>query len=257
MTLAELDAYTGESSHGATKSVYGQDPDGNEFEVMWMLPKDSWGEYADAAPVEHLDLAAEVDRWTGVRTAGDLVPVDAPSPRSPARSSPGTAAPPPRHRSWCSSTAEGPTSATSSRSPRTCPRGRRTPPCAHRSPRAVGSPGSPTAASGARSHHPWPRPRRGSATGSTTPHLRDARSCSPGSVAVQRSRAVWCWPTQDGGHPCRGLDRCLLHVRHRASRYRLVVRRRRQHGTDWSRSGSALISALTKPLTAPNPKARL
>lgn len=78
MTLAELDAYTGESSHGATKSVYGQDPDGNEFEVMWMLPKSSWGEYADAAPVEHLDLAAEVDRWAGVRTAADLVPVDAP-----------------------------------------------------------------------------------------------------------------------------------------------------------------------------------
>ena len=31
MTLAELGAFTGESSHGATKSVYGADPDGNEF----------------------------------------------------------------------------------------------------------------------------------------------------------------------------------------------------------------------------------
>jgi len=31
------------SSHGATKSVYGADPDGNEFEVMWMLPRDEWG----------------------------------------------------------------------------------------------------------------------------------------------------------------------------------------------------------------------
>jgi catechol-2,3-dioxygenase len=39
LTLADLDAYTGGSSHGATKSVYGKDPDGNEFEVMWMLPK--------------------------------------------------------------------------------------------------------------------------------------------------------------------------------------------------------------------------
>jgi len=38
-TLLALDGYTGESSHGATKSVYGKDPDGNEFEVMWMLPK--------------------------------------------------------------------------------------------------------------------------------------------------------------------------------------------------------------------------
>src|SRR5215213_5788597 len=33
LTLAELDAFTGESSHGATKSLYGKDPDGNEFEV--------------------------------------------------------------------------------------------------------------------------------------------------------------------------------------------------------------------------------
>ena len=77
-TLANLDAYTGESSHGATKSVYGADPDGNEFEVMWMLPKASWGEYADAAPVERLDLAAEVRTWGGTRTAAELVPVDTP-----------------------------------------------------------------------------------------------------------------------------------------------------------------------------------
>ena len=77
LTLAELDAYTGESSHGATKSIYGQDPDGNEFEVMWMLPQNSWGEHANAAPVESHDLRAEVERWAGVRTAGELVPVDA------------------------------------------------------------------------------------------------------------------------------------------------------------------------------------
>lgn len=77
MTLANLDAYTGESSHGATKSVYGKDPDGNEFEVMWMLPKDSWGEYENAAPVERLDLAAEVTRWGGTRTAAELIPLEA------------------------------------------------------------------------------------------------------------------------------------------------------------------------------------
>jgi catechol-2,3-dioxygenase len=76
-TLAELDAYTGESSHGATKSVYGKDPDGNEFEVMWMLPRAEWGAYADAAPVERLDLAGDVRRWGGVRTAGELVPLAA------------------------------------------------------------------------------------------------------------------------------------------------------------------------------------
>ena len=71
-TLAEAGAYTGESSHGATKSVYGADPDGNEFEIMWMLPRQEWGAYESTAPVERLDLAAEVSRWSGVRTAGEV-----------------------------------------------------------------------------------------------------------------------------------------------------------------------------------------
>jgi catechol-2,3-dioxygenase len=68
--LAEAGAYTGESSHGPTKSVYGADPDGNEFEVMWMVPREEWGEGASSASVDRLDLAAEVGRWSGVRTAG-------------------------------------------------------------------------------------------------------------------------------------------------------------------------------------------
>ena len=42
LTLANLDAYSGESSHGATKSIYARDPDGNEFEVFWMLPRNEW-----------------------------------------------------------------------------------------------------------------------------------------------------------------------------------------------------------------------
>ena len=76
LTLARLDAYTGESSHGATKSIYGRDPDGNEFEIMWMLPKASWGDFANAAPVERLDLAAEIKQWSGFRTAAELVSLE-------------------------------------------------------------------------------------------------------------------------------------------------------------------------------------
>ncbi len=71
-TLVEAGALVGESSHGATKSLYGADPDGNEFEVMWMLPRDEWGPFEDKAPIERLDLAAEARRWRGVRTAGEL-----------------------------------------------------------------------------------------------------------------------------------------------------------------------------------------
>jgi catechol-2,3-dioxygenase len=75
-TLIDAGAHTGESSHGATKSVYGADPDGNEFELMWMLPRESWGEYENTAPVERLDLDAELARWSGVRTAGQVVAAD-------------------------------------------------------------------------------------------------------------------------------------------------------------------------------------
>jgi catechol-2,3-dioxygenase len=70
--LLDGGAYTGESSHGATKSLYGADPDGNEFELMWMLPRDQWGPYEHAAPIDHLDLDGEVHRWSGVRTGGQI-----------------------------------------------------------------------------------------------------------------------------------------------------------------------------------------
>jgi catechol-2,3-dioxygenase len=66
----------GESSHGATKSLYGVDPDDNEFEIMWMLPRADWGTYEMAAPIEPLDLSAEVQRWSGVATAGQLIYTD-------------------------------------------------------------------------------------------------------------------------------------------------------------------------------------
>lgn len=61
-TLRSAGAYVGESDHGATKSVYGHDPDGNEFEVMWMLPRDEWGDHEHDAPVAPLDLDAEIAR---------------------------------------------------------------------------------------------------------------------------------------------------------------------------------------------------
>jgi catechol-2,3-dioxygenase len=71
-TVRQAGAYTGESSHGATKSVYGADPDGNEFELMWMLPRAAWGDYEHAAVIEHLDWQTELERWSGIPTASEL-----------------------------------------------------------------------------------------------------------------------------------------------------------------------------------------
>jgi catechol-2,3-dioxygenase len=61
--LIERGCVTGESDHGATKSVYALDADGNEFEIMWMVPKELWGEYESAAPTGPLDIEAELARF--------------------------------------------------------------------------------------------------------------------------------------------------------------------------------------------------
>jgi len=61
-TLRAAGAIGGASDHGVSKSLYGQDPDGNEFEIMWRVPRDQWGEYEHAGVIKPLDLDAEVAR---------------------------------------------------------------------------------------------------------------------------------------------------------------------------------------------------
>jgi catechol-2,3-dioxygenase len=61
--LSAAGAMGGASDHGVSKSLYGRDPDGNEFEVMWQVPREAWGDYADQATIMPLDLEAELARW--------------------------------------------------------------------------------------------------------------------------------------------------------------------------------------------------
>jgi catechol-2,3-dioxygenase len=61
--LTGLGALVGESDHGVSKSLYGKDPDGIEFEVVWNVPREAWGDFEQAAIVEPLDLDAELARW--------------------------------------------------------------------------------------------------------------------------------------------------------------------------------------------------
>jgi catechol-2,3-dioxygenase len=63
--LSELGALTGMSDHGATKLLYGRDPDGIEFEIMWLVPRDQWGQYEQRAVVMPLDIRKEVERFGG------------------------------------------------------------------------------------------------------------------------------------------------------------------------------------------------
>jgi catechol-2,3-dioxygenase len=61
--LSAVGALGGASDHGVSKSLYGADPDGNEFEIMWRVPREAWGEFERRGAVMPLDLDAEVRRW--------------------------------------------------------------------------------------------------------------------------------------------------------------------------------------------------
>jgi catechol-2,3-dioxygenase len=61
--LAEAGALVGESDHGVNKSVYARDPDGLEFEVMWLTPPALWGHEESEAIVRPLDIDADKHRY--------------------------------------------------------------------------------------------------------------------------------------------------------------------------------------------------
>jgi catechol-2,3-dioxygenase len=71
--LSERGALVGASDHGTTKSLYGRDPDGIEFELAWIIPADRLDDEALAsrATVGRLDLEREKQRY-GATTEGGI-----------------------------------------------------------------------------------------------------------------------------------------------------------------------------------------
>jgi catechol-2,3-dioxygenase len=71
--LTEAGALVGASDHGTTKSLYAKDPDGLEFEVVWIIPADLLDDRArDAkARIGALDLDREIERY-GADTRGGV-----------------------------------------------------------------------------------------------------------------------------------------------------------------------------------------
>ena len=65
--LAEVGALKGASDHGANKSLYAVDPDGLEFEVMFLVPAAEWGDEENEAIIRPLDLTREVERFGAAR----------------------------------------------------------------------------------------------------------------------------------------------------------------------------------------------
>jgi catechol-2,3-dioxygenase len=62
-TLSEAGALGGASDHVVSKSLYGRDPDGNEFEIMWSVPREAWGDAEHKGAILPLDIEAEVKRF--------------------------------------------------------------------------------------------------------------------------------------------------------------------------------------------------
>ena len=60
-------ALVGASDHGANKSLYAHDPDGLEFEVMYLVPAERWGDEEHQAIIRPLDLRAELVRFAGAQ----------------------------------------------------------------------------------------------------------------------------------------------------------------------------------------------
>lgn len=64
--LRSAGALKGASDHGANKSLYAVDPDGLEFEVMWLVPAEHWGEAEHEAIIRPLDISAERAHFSGL-----------------------------------------------------------------------------------------------------------------------------------------------------------------------------------------------
>ena len=71
--LATAGALVGESDHGTTKSLYAKDPDGLEFEVVWLIPAALLDERAieSRTRIGRLDLDGEIARY-GADTRGGV-----------------------------------------------------------------------------------------------------------------------------------------------------------------------------------------
>ncbi|MEU5431896.1 VOC family protein [Streptomyces sp. NPDC020719] len=56
-------AMVGSTNHHVSKSVYAKDPDGNEFEIMWRVPREDWPTATEETRPGALDLEESLKRW--------------------------------------------------------------------------------------------------------------------------------------------------------------------------------------------------
>jgi catechol-2,3-dioxygenase len=71
--LQQAGALVGATDHSTTKALYAKDPDGLEFEVCWIVPKELQTADVEEGRVRMraLDLEAEIERY-GLETVGGV-----------------------------------------------------------------------------------------------------------------------------------------------------------------------------------------
>jgi len=69
--LGERGSLVGTANHGTTKSLYAKDPDGLEFEIVWLIPaRLLTDDDISAGGVSPLDIAAEIARFGSEEIGG-------------------------------------------------------------------------------------------------------------------------------------------------------------------------------------------
>ena len=82
--LSDRQALVGASDHGTTKSLYAKDPDGLEFEVVWLIPAHllTDDDLTKRSTIGPLDLAAEIERFGRDRGERRRASPSPPAPRA-------------------------------------------------------------------------------------------------------------------------------------------------------------------------------
>ena len=80
--LTEAGALVGASDHGTTKSLYAKDPDGLEFEVVWIIPAALLDDEAlrNRTSIRPLDLEREKRKYGATTRGGIGISQPAPAP---------------------------------------------------------------------------------------------------------------------------------------------------------------------------------
>jgi len=69
--LSAAGALVGATDHGTTRALYGKDPDGIEFELTWVLPRELLSDVDPVGAMKPLNLAADIERF-GADTLGGV-----------------------------------------------------------------------------------------------------------------------------------------------------------------------------------------